>query len=590
MKRKNKTSLFHALRLLSPYLSHRWAYLLFILILSFFTVALTLAVPCLIGLGVDEIVGEGNVDLKALGKYLFWVLICVSITALLQWLVALLNQKLAYEVVQDLRSATFAKLQKLPLSYLDGHPTGDILSRMTQDADAVADGLLIGFTQLFTGVLTVLGTLGFLIWLNLWVALCVAILTPLSLFASSFIAKRSHQMFRLQSESRGAQTAYLEEMVAGQREVRAFGREEATAKELEELNETLRRHSLRATFFSSLVNPTTRVVNNLVYAAVALLGGALILFPQGWWAFGSALTVGGLFSCLAYANQYTKPFNEISAVLTEVQNASACATRIHDLLDEVEVTEREGARELTSPRGEIQLRDVEFSYVPENPLIRDITLTCQRGMRVAIVGPTGCGKTTLINLLMRFYDVQGGEIRVDGYDIRDLTRASLRKNIGMVLQDTWIRQGTVLENIALGRPDATREEVEAAARASHAHSFIRRLPKGYDTLLQGDNSLSGGQKQLLSIARVMLTHPAMLILDEATSSLDSRTESKVQDAFSRLMEGRTTFIVAHRLSTIREADLILVMDGGKVVEQGKHDQLLAQGGFYANLYHSQFEA
>ncbi len=589
MKSKNKTGYAVAIKALKPYLVRRTPLLLLTLLLAAVSVALTLLVPILIGWAIDAIVGEGNVDFARVGSLLLAVGISEAITALAQWLISALNNRIAFGIVHDLRRDAFAKIVHLPLSYTDTHPTGDIVSRVIADADAVSDGLLMGFTQLFTGVLTIVGTLGILVYLSPWIALAVVALTPLSLFVARFIAKRTYTMFHAQSATRGEQTAFIDEMIGGQKVVQAFSHGKANEERFDEINERLRKHSLRATFFSSMVNPSTRVINNTVYAVVALLGALMMIYPGGVW--GAAMTVGTLFSCLAYANQYTKPFNEISGVITELQNAFACAARIGELIHaEARIPDASDAHLLTDPEGEVTFDHVAFSYVPERPLMKDLSLHAAAGMKIAIVGPTGCGKTTLINLLMRFYDVTDGAVRVDGYDIRALTRESLRRNIGMVLQDTWIRHATVRDNIRIGNPDATEEEIVAAARAAHAHGFIKRLPQGYDTVLAGDGEgLSAGQKQLLSIARVMLIHPAMLILDDATSSIDTRTEKKIQDAFTHLMEGRTSFIVAHRLSTIREADLILVMRDGDVIEQGTHAELLAEGGFYAELYNSQFE-
>ena len=581
-----------ALRALSPYLKRHIPEMLLTLLFAAVSVALTLALPILIGLAINGICGVGNVDFDKITGLLLAVGVAIGATAIVQWLLGALNNKIAFEIVRDLRRDAMHRIQRLPLAYLDTHPTGDIVSRVIADAETVADGLLLGFTQLFSGVLTILGTLGILLYLNAWIALCVVVLTPLSLFVARFIAKRTYAMFRRQSETRGEQTALIDEMIGGQRVVQAFRYEARSQKRFDEVNERLRRHSLRATFFSSLTNPCTRAVNNLVYAAVALLGALLLIFPDSALSVGATFSVGALFSCLSYANQYTKPFNEISGVLTELQNAFACTLRIEELIAaEPETPDAADARVLTDPAGAVAFSHVSFSYVPEVPLMRDLSLSARPGQRIAIVGPTGCGKTTLINLIMRFYDVTGGCVTVDGADIRELTRASLRGSIGMVLQDTWVRRATVRENICLGRPDATREEMVAAAKAAHVHGFVSRLPEGYDTMLtEGGEELSQGQRQLISIARVMLTHPQILILDEATSSIDTRTERKVQEAFERLMAGRTSFIVAHRLSTIRSADLILVMKAGDVIEMGTHDELMTRGGFYASLYNSQFEA
>ena len=593
MKRKlQKGDTKAALRALSPYLKRHIPEMLLTLLFAAVSVALTLALPILIGLAINGICGVGNVDFDKITWLLLAVGVAIGATAIVQWLLGALNNKIAFEIVRDLRRDAMHRIQRLPLAYLDTHPTGDTVSRVIADAETVADGLLLGFTQLFSGVLTILGTLGILLYLNAWIALCVVALTPLSLFVARFIAKRTYAMFRRQSETRGEQTALIDEMIGGQRVVQAFRYEARSQKRFDEVNERLRRHSLRATFFSSLTNPCTRAVNNLVYAAVALLGALLLIFPDSALSVGATFSVGALFSCLSYANQYTKPFNEISGVLTELQNAFACTLRIEELIAaEPETPDAADARVLTDPAGAVAFSHVSFSYVPEVPLMRDLSLSARPGQRIAIVGPTGCGKTTLINLIMRFYDVTGGCVTVDGADIRELTRASLRGSIGMVLQDTWVRRATVRENICLGRPDATREEMVAAAKAAHVHGFVSRLPEGYDTMLtEGGEELSQGQRQLISIARVMLTHPQILILDEATSSIDTRTERKVQEAFERLMAGRTSFIVAHRLSTIRSADLILVMKAGDVIEMGTHDELMTRGGFYASLYNSQFEA
>ena len=546
------------------------------------TVALTLYVPVLVGDTIDMIVGPGDVNFTGIASSLVQIAIIVCVTALLQWLMNTINNKITFQVVRDVRSEAFRKLQILPLKYLDAHSHGEIVSRVIADVDQFADGLLMGFTQLFTGVLTILGTLFFMLSIHAGITLVVVLLTPISLFVASFIARRTYAMFKLQSETRGEQTALIDEMIGNQKVVQAFSHEDEALEKFDEINERLTKYSLRATFFSSITNPATRFVNSVVYAGVGLTG-ALV-------ALAGAITVGDLTCLLSYANQYTKPFNEISGVVTELQNALACAGRIFELIEEEpQIPEKENAVELTDVKGNVSLTDVEFSYDPKRPLIRNFNLSVKPGQRVAIVGPTGCGKTTVINLLMRFYDVQGGCIRVEGEDIREVTRRSLRSGYGMVLQETWLKAGTIRENILMGRPDATEEEMIAAAKASHAHGFIRRLPQGYDTVITEDGgSLSQGQKQLLCIARVMLCRPPMLILDEATSSIDTRTELKVQEAFARLMQGRTSFIVAHRLSTIREADVILVMRDGNIVEQGNHESLLAKGGFYAELYNSQF--
>ena len=546
------------------------------------SVGLTLYIPILIGEAIDCIIAPGHVDFGTISALLIRVAVLAGATALMQWIMNMLNNKVTYQVIRDVRTQAFAKLNRLPLSYLDTHPTGETVSRIIADVDQFADGLLMGFTQFFSGIVTILGTLIFMFTIHPWITLLVVVLTPLSLLMARFIAGRTYSMFQLQSRTRGEQTAFINEMIENQKVVQAFSHEDENLQTFDDVNERLRSSSLRATFFSSLTNPCTRFVNSVVYAAVAL-AGALVVVASG-------MTVGGLSCFLSYANQYTKPFNEISGVITELQNALACAGRVFALLDEPDQTpDSPDASVLDQVDGHVALRDVEFSYVPERPLIRDLHLEVRPGQRVAIVGPTGCGKTTVINLLMRFYDVNSGSIRVEGIDLREMTRHSLRKNYGMVLQDTWLQTGTVRDNIKMGRPDATDEEMIAAAKATHAHSFIKRLPQGYDTLIGEDGgSLSQGQKQLLCIARVMLCQPPMLILDEATSSIDTRTELKIQDAFARLMHGRTSFIVAHRLSTIRDADIILVMKDGQIIEQGRHEDLLAADGFYAGLYNSQF--
>ena len=534
------------------------------LALCLISVALTLYVPILVGRAVDCIVGPNAVDFAALKPILLTIAVCIVVTAAAQWLMNALHNRITYDTVRDIRRDAFAHIQNLPLSYLDAHPTGDTVSRMIADVDTFADGLLMGFTQLFSGVMTIL------------------LITPLSLLVANFIAKRTYAMFRLQSVTRGEQTALIDEAIGEQKLVQAFGHEAQTLAAFDEVNERLRDCSLKATFFSSLTNPCTRFVNSLVYAAVGFAGALA--------AVNGRLTIGGLSSFLSYANQYTKPFNEISGVVTELQNALACAGRVFELIDEpAQTPDPADAEQIDRPDGAVSIDHVYFSYAPDRKLIEDFTLHVQPGQRVAIVGPTGCGKTTMINLLMRFYDVDSGEIRVDGHETRRLTRRSLRENIGMVLQDTWLSAGTIRENIAMGKPDATDEEIIAAAKASHAHSFIKRLPDGYNTVIsESGGQLSQGQKQLLCIARVMLCLPPMLILDEATSSIDTRTELKIQEAFARMMQGRTSFIVAHRLSTIQSADVILVMKDGHVIEQGNHESLLAKGGFYATLYQSQF--
>ena len=553
------------------------------ILLAAVTVALTLYVPIVIGEAIDNIVSEHNVNFAAIAALLTRVAVVVGITALLQWIMNTINNRITYGVVRDVRGAAFRKIEVLPLGFIDSQSQGDIVSRVIADADQFADGLLMGFTQLFTGVVTILGTLGFMLSLNVHITLLVVLLTPLSLFAAKFIATHTYSMFKKQSETRGEQTALVDEMVNNMKVVQAFSHEDAAVEDFDEINGRLEKFSLRAVFYSSLTNPTTRFINSVVYAGVGLTGAIA--------AINGNITVGGLSCFLSYANQYTKPFNEISGVVTELQNALACAGRLFDLIDEKpQIPDAHDAKVLTDVNGRVNMDNVAFSYTAGRKLIENLNLTVEAGQRVAIVGPTGCGKTTLINLLMRFYDVNRGAISVDGNDIRSITRDSLRRNYGMVLQDTWLRSGTVRDNITMGKPDATDEEVITAARAAHAHGFIRRLPNGYDTVIGEDGgSLSQGQKQLLCITRVMLCLPPMLILDEATSSIDTRTEIKIQKAFAALMQGKTSFIVAHRLSTIREADVILVMKDGNIIEKGNHDSLMAQDGFYAHLYNSQFE-
>lgn len=560
--------------------------LLISIILSAATVASTLYVPVLIGNAIDYIIGPGNVNFKAVARILIEIGFVVSITSLFQWLMNIINNNITYQVVRDIRKRAFRKIEILPLSYIDSHPHGGIVSRIIADVDQFADGLLMGFTQLFSGIVTIIATLFFMLKINIKITLIVVILTPLCIFVANFIAKRTYSMFKLQSETRGEQTSLINEMIGNAKTVQAFSYQEEALKKFDEINDRLKKCSLRAVFYSSLTNPCTRFINNLIYAAVALTG-ALEVMGNG----GSTMTVGGLAVFLSYANQYAKPFNEISGVITELQNALACAGRVFELIEEQpQIPDKKDAVKLENASGNISMEDVSFSYNPKRPFIRDFNLKVKPGQRVAIVGPTGCGKTTLINLLMRFYDVNSGSIKVEGIDIRDITRKSLRKNYGMVLQDTWLKSGTIRENIVMGKPDASDEEIIAAAKASHAHSFIKRLPKGYDTVIGEEGEmLSQGQKQLLSITRVMLCLPPILILDEATSSIDTRTEIKIQEAFARLMQGRTSIIVAHRLSTIREADVILVMKDGKIIEKGTHDELLSKNGFYANLYNSQFE-
>lgn len=557
-----------------------------LVILSFvcamITVASTLYAPILTGDAIDLIVGKGLVDFDGIKDIIYTFLMVTVVTVISQWFMNIINNHITYSVVRDIRIEVFNHMEELPLSYIDSHKHGDIVSRIVSDIDQFADGLLMGFTQLFTGIVTILATLGFMIAVNVPIALVVIVLTPLSLFVASFIAKRTYHLFHQQSETRGEITALVDEMVGQQKIVQAFGYEDDALDRFEEINNRLEKDSMSATFYSSLVNPCTRFVNNLVYAAVGIIGAISAIM--------TGFTVGQLTCFLSYANQYTKPFNEISNVITELQNAMACAGRVFELLDETpQVPEKENAHVLTDTKGAIEIKDVNFSYVKDKTLITNLSLSVKPGMRVAIVGPTGCGKSTLINLLMRFYDVDTGSISVDGTDIRDMTRDSLRENYGMVLQETWLKSGTIRENIAYGKPDATDEEIVQAAKLAHSDSFIRRLPQGYDTVIAEDGgNLSQGQKQLLCITRVMLLLPPMLILDEATSSIDTRTEIRIQKAFNRMMQGRTSFIVAHRLSTIREADVILVMKDGNIIEKGNHDQLMAQNGFYTNLYNSQF--
>ena len=552
------------------------------LIVAAVSVAAQLYIPILCGSAIDLMLGKGHVDFTGVMQIIVQIVAVAILAAFAQWLLSVCNNRITFLVSRDLRNEALRKIQTLPLSYLDSHPSGDIVSRMIADVDTFADGLLMGFTQLFSGLLTIFGTLLFMLWENVPITLVVVCITPLSLVVASFLAKRSYKYFQGQSTVRGEQTALVNEMIEGQKVVQAFGHEAESLAAFDEVNTRLQDVSLKAIFFSSMTNPATRFVNNIVYAGVGLVGAV--------YAVVGGITIGQLSIFLNYANQYTKPFNEISGVVTELQNALACAARVFELLDaDDQVPEAEHARVL-QPDGHVELKDVSFRYLPDRPLIEDLNLDVKPGQRIAIVGPTGCGKTTLINLLMRFYDVNGGSITVSGDDIRNVTRASLRGSYGMVLQDTWLRAGTVRENIAYGKPDATDEEIVAAAKAAHADSFIRRLPDGYDTVIAEDGgNISQGQKQLLCIARVMLCLPPMLILDEATSSIDTRTEVRIQAAFARMMQGRTSFIVAHRLSTIREADVILVMKDGHIVEQGNHDELLAQGGFYAKLYNSQFE-
>ena len=557
-------------------------FLVFSILLATVSVALTLYIPKLTGHAVDYVIGKGKVNFPGVIRVMIQIGVCTLITALAQWLMNVCNNKMTYQMVQDIRNEAFDKIEQLPLKYIDGHPYGEVVSRVIADVDQFSDGLLMGFTQLFTGIATIIGTFCFMLSVNVSITFVVVLITPVSFFVANFIAKRTFRMFRLQSEIRGEQTGLIDEMIGNQKVVQAFGRGEDAAERFDEVNKRLQDASLRATFFSSITNPATRFVNSLVYTGVGITGAFAVV--------RGAMSVGQLSSFLSYANQYTKPFNEISGVVTEFQNAIACAQRVFTLIDEEpQIPEPENAVHLTDIDGNVKVEDVSFSYLPGQHLIEDFNLEVKPGQRIAIVGPTGCGKTTLINLLMRFYDVNAGSIKVEDIDIREMTRKSLRAGYGMVLQETWLKTGTIRENIAMGRPDATEEEIVEAAKASHIHNYIRRLPKGYDTWITEDGGgLSQGQKQLLCIARVMLCRPPMLILDEATSSIDTRTEIKIQQAFAKLMEGRTTFIVAHRLSTIREADVILVMKDGKIIEQGNHEVLMKKGGFYHHLYESQF--
>lgn len=557
-------------------------FLVFSILLATVSVALTLYIPKLTGHAVDYVIGKGEVNFPGVIQVMIQIGVCTLITALAQWLMNVCNNKMTYQMVQDIRNEAFDKIEQLPLKYIDGHPYGEVVSRVIADVDQFSDGLLMGFTQLFTGIATIIGTFCFMLSVNVSITFVVVLITPVSFFVANFIAKRTFRMFRLQSEIRGEQTGLIDEMIGNQKVVQAFGRGEDATERFDEVNKRLQEASLRATFFSSITNPATRFVNSLVYTGVGITGAFAVV--------RGAMSVGQLSSFLSYANQYTKPFNEISGVVTEFQNAIACAQRVFTLIDEEpQIPETEHAVHLTDIDGNVKVEDVSFSYLPGQHLIEDFNLEVKPGQRIAIVGPTGCGKTTLINLLMRFYDVNAGSIKVEDIDIREMTRKSLRAGYGMVLQETWLKTGTIRENIAMGRPDATEEEIVEAAKASHIHNYIRRLPKGYDTSITEDGGgLSQGQKQLLCIARVMLCRPPMLILDEATSSIDTRTEIKIQQAFAKLMEGRTTFIVAHRLSTIREADVILVMKDGKIIEQGNHEVLMKKEGFYHHLYESQF--
>ena len=576
--RKNKVVISKVLRRVKPY----WGHLIVSLLLALLYVAMSLYIPVLVGGAVDGIIGKGKVQFEWVVQNLALVGICAAVAGIAQWVMNQINNHVTFRITRDIREEAFDHIQVLPLSYLDGHPQGDLVSRVVSDVDTFADGLLMGFTQLFTGVMTIVGTLVFMLRISLPVALVVIVITPLSLLVANFIASRTHSMFSAQARSRGAQTALIDETIGNLKLVRAFGHEAESMEAFDEINADLEKNALKAIFFSSLTNPATRFVNSVVYAGVGLVGA--------WMAISGGITVGNLTSFLNYANQYTKPFNEISGVITELQNALTCAGRVFELIEApARSPEPEEPQRPAEMKGGLQIRDLKFSYTPDKPLIDDFDLNVEPGQRIAIVGPTGCGKTTFINLLMRFYDPQGGEIRLDGVDTMDMDRGELRRSVGMVLQDTWLKAGTIRENIAMGKPDATMEEIVEAAKQAHAHGFIRRLPQGYDTVI-GENggTLSQGQKQLLCIARVMLCLPPMLFLDEATSSIDTRTEAKIQEAFNTMMEGRTTFIVAHRLSTIREADVILVMRDGHIVEQGRHEELLAQNGFYAQLYRSQF--
>ncbi len=577
-KAKQKDTLKKVLHYIKKY----WIYLAISIIAAAITVAFTLYLPILTGDAIDFILEKGKVDFTGIFAILKKMAVIIMLTAFAQWLMNVCNNKLTYRIVQDVRNEAFRKIEVLPLKYIDGHSYGEVVSRVIADVDQFADGLLMGFTQFFTGVITIIGTLGFMLSINVGITGVVVLITPLSFLVASFIARKTFTMFKLQSETRGEQTAFIDEMIGNQKIVQAFSYEDESMEKFDEINDRLQKASLKAIFFSSITNPSTRFVNNLVYAGVAITGAVL--------AIRGGISVGQLSCFLSYANQYTKPFNEISGVVTELQNALACAARIFELIEEKPQTaEPENAVVLKEVDGSVALNDVSFSYVPEKKLIQHFNLAVKPGQRIAIVGPTGCGKTTVINLLMRFYDVDEGKICVSGHDIREVTRKSLRGNYGMVLQETWLKTGTIRENIVMGKPGATQEEVIAAAKASHAHSFIKRLPNGYDTVITEDGgNLSQGQKQLLCITRVMLCLPPMLILDEATSSIDTRTEIKIQQAFATMMKGRTSFIVAHRLSTIREADVILVMKDGNIIEQGNHETLLALNGFYANLYQSQF--
>ena len=583
-KKEKRQGQMETLKKVFHYMKHYIPILILSIVLATVTVALTLYFPILTGKAIDRILEKGKVDFAGILSLAKEGVLIIAITALAQWIMNMCNNRMTYNIVRDIRKDAFDKMEHLPLSYIDSHSHGDMVSRIIADVDTFADGLLMGFTQLFTGIATIVGTLIFMLVIDVKITLVVVILTPLSLFVASFIAKKTYSMFQLQTKTRGEQTALIEEMVGNQKVVQAFNHEDEALEQFDEINQRLQKYSLRAIFFSSITNPSTRFINSLVYAAVGIVGALSVILTNG------AFSVGNLSCFLSYANQYTKPFNEISGVITELQNALACAARIFELIEEpAEEPDAEDAYVLENADGTVDIDHVYFSYVPDQKLIEDFNLHVKPGQRVAIVGPTGCGKTTLINLLMRFYDANSGKIEVSGHDIMHMTRNSLRANYGMVLQETWLKKETIRDNICMGKPEATEEEMIAAAKASHAHSFIKRLPKGYDTVIAEDGgNLSQGQKQLLCIARVMLCLPPMLILDEATSSIDTRTEIRIQKAFLTMMQGRTSFIVAHRLSTIREADVILVMKDGKIIEQGNHDTLLAQNGFYANLYNSQF--
>ena len=586
-KRTRQTAPKGTMKKVLNYVGRHGFFIAVSMILAVVIVALTLYAPILIGNAIDEIAGKDNVDFSNVAQILMKTAVVIGITAVLQWVMNAINNRITYHVVRDIRNAAFRHIEVLPLSYIDANPYGDIVNRVIADADQFSEGLLMGFTQLFTGVATIVGALIFMFTISWPIAVVVVVATPLSLFVAKFIASRTYRMFRLQTETRGQQTAFIDEMIGSQKVVQTFSHEDKSLRDFDVINDRLAEYSLKATFYSSLSNPSTRFVNSVIYAGVALCGALMCISSAGT---AAAFTIGQLSCCLSYTNQYTKPFNEISGVITELQNALACAARLFELIEEKpQVEEPADAVKLTNVKGSVKLDNVSFSYVPDRKLIEDLSLTVKPGQRVAIVGPTGCGKTTIINLLMRFYDVNGGSVSVEGSDIRNVTRRSLRESYGMVLQETWLKSGTIRDNIVMGKPDATDEEVIAAAKASHAHSFIKRMPQGYDTVIGEDGgSLSQGQKQLLCITRVMLCLPPMLILDEATSSIDTRTEIKIQDSFAKMMKGRTSFIVAHRLSTIREADVILVMKDGHIIEQGNHEQLLAQNGFYANLYNSQF--